>query len=192
MKKLIYANVKEVSIINDGGEGLEGQEIDLKDTSNENPMPLLWKKKKGTVIVFVAWQIKRCIRILQGKCLSMWKCNQVDFTLMSKDSPWYLATQTKLKNTTKWRLFFPIIIWRGHINCKPGKLCKLANYGSRPHDAHPLAKYGGGGHFALNRPPLDVLIGKIANHPLSLTSVAAVRLPQLHVQECTTMNSSAI
>ena len=41
MKKLIYANVKEVSIINDGGEGLEGQEIDLKDTSNENPMPLL-------------------------------------------------------------------------------------------------------------------------------------------------------
>jgi len=45
VKKLIYANVKEVSIINDGGEGLEGQEIDLKDTSKENASPL-WKKKK--------------------------------------------------------------------------------------------------------------------------------------------------
>ena len=67
MKKLIYANVKEVSIINDGGEGLEGQEIDLKDTSNENLIPLLWKKKKGTVTVLVAWPIKRCIKILQGK-----------------------------------------------------------------------------------------------------------------------------
>ena len=40
-EKPTYANVKEVSITNDGGEGLEGQEIDLKDTSNENPMPLL-------------------------------------------------------------------------------------------------------------------------------------------------------
>jgi hypothetical protein len=40
VKKLIYANVKEVSIINDGGEGLEGQEIDLKDTSKENTSPL--------------------------------------------------------------------------------------------------------------------------------------------------------
>ena len=54
-----------------------------------------------------------------------------------------------------------------------------------------MAKYEGGGHFAFNHLPLAVLIGKIANHSLSLTPVTAIRLPQPHIQARAAMNSSA-